>query len=386
MSSKRILDAIAIFRASRGVASKHVGLRKKQLDKYNRTSTLAHAIKHQTDRVTLTFKAASALAKRFSDVSPEHSAQPTSTDRTSAPSTIPEEEKAPAHPGDARQKTSLEQDHFYERSEANSAAESAPSGNITVGQREAATSPLPDGTLPLAGTPTDARNNSPNLAEKEAADPPHPDQARRLQWQAEGQIPSRAAEPPPASSSSPDVKHDGGLSVSQEQDVYHTPPTSSGPVLSALPRVKLPKKSWTSQESDEHVPDEGINQDVYYLPASQGSSQIGSGKHNSKEEYSLPDKAYADLFQSSKVANMLRGGKERVSPPKLADFSKGQDRSSYGNKPTGGNHQAPRNAQSPLSPEAGKEDININQLATNISKDADVPAPNQANVCVSNRG
>ena len=54
MSGKRLLDAAAIFNASRRVAAKHVVLRKDQLDNYNKTSSLAHAIKNETDRVTLT--------------------------------------------------------------------------------------------------------------------------------------------------------------------------------------------------------------------------------------------------------------------------------------------------------------------------------------------
>lgn len=77
MTGRRLLDVAAIVKASRGVAAKHVALRQHQLDVYSKTSSLAKAIKSQTDRVTLTVNAASKLAERFNGPAPNHSTQET---------------------------------------------------------------------------------------------------------------------------------------------------------------------------------------------------------------------------------------------------------------------------------------------------------------------
>jgi len=65
MSGRRLVDAARLAAAARNVARQHIALRSEQLDAYSRTSTLAKAAKGQTDRVTLTVKAAIALAERL---------------------------------------------------------------------------------------------------------------------------------------------------------------------------------------------------------------------------------------------------------------------------------------------------------------------------------
>jgi hypothetical protein len=70
MAGKRLLDIAALFNASRGVVKKHVAFRSRQIDAYNRTSTLARAVRNQTDRVTETVKAASFLVSRLNEEQP----------------------------------------------------------------------------------------------------------------------------------------------------------------------------------------------------------------------------------------------------------------------------------------------------------------------------
>ena len=65
MVGRRILDGAALLKATRSVASKYIALQEHRFDTYSKTSSLAKAIKGQTDRVTLTFRAASALNQRF---------------------------------------------------------------------------------------------------------------------------------------------------------------------------------------------------------------------------------------------------------------------------------------------------------------------------------
>ena len=67
MIGRRLLDVAAILKASRAVASKHFALQEHRFDTYNKTSSLAKAFKSQSDRVTLTLRAAVALNQRFKD-------------------------------------------------------------------------------------------------------------------------------------------------------------------------------------------------------------------------------------------------------------------------------------------------------------------------------
>lgn len=67
MSSRRLLDALELLKASNSVAAKHVGIRRKQLDVYTRTSSLTKGAKSRADGLVLAAQAAVALAKRFND-------------------------------------------------------------------------------------------------------------------------------------------------------------------------------------------------------------------------------------------------------------------------------------------------------------------------------
>ena len=75
MTGRRLLDVAAVLKVSHGVAAKHVALRQHQLELYSKTSSLAEAVKSQTDRITLTVKAASILAERFNGPGFDHSTQ-----------------------------------------------------------------------------------------------------------------------------------------------------------------------------------------------------------------------------------------------------------------------------------------------------------------------
>lgn len=85
MSGRRVLDLARIYQATKNVAKQHIALRSAQYDVYSNTSTLAKAVKEQTDRVTLTVQAGIVLAKRLAEDSPttkqwEQSAHDTSSE------------------------------------------------------------------------------------------------------------------------------------------------------------------------------------------------------------------------------------------------------------------------------------------------------------------
>lgn len=347
MTGKRLLDAAAIIKASRGVASKHLALRKHQLDFYSKTSSIAKAVKSQTDRVTLTVKAASALTERFNEQGPGSSTLGFSRDTPTKDEPVPSQNSVEGANGGVIVKQGEPQDQFYTRSQDNTTAEPPPNSALNVKQEKAKGHPLPDGFISPQWTnkstithdeevcselqqedsvkeplrdpqgreqglrPTSSNRTSiPEPAGSRTT--PSADQPKASQPEAEKQIPSLAAEPPPAKASELEARQgpeseDPAISVSQEQDIFYTPPTSSGRVLSALPRFKLPRVTEDAQESDEHVPDAHINQDVYYSSTPKDQEQSVAGSQAVPEQEQLPEEAYSEIFHSPRIAKMMRG-------------------------------------------------------------------------------
>lgn len=77
MSGKRLLDAAKFLSAGGSVAKQHVHIRQEQWSLFTNTSSLAKAVKGQTDRVTVTVGAAVELAKRFNEETPPPAGQQT---------------------------------------------------------------------------------------------------------------------------------------------------------------------------------------------------------------------------------------------------------------------------------------------------------------------
>jgi aarF domain-containing kinase len=67
MAARRLLDVAKLVQAARSVAKQHVVLRSEQLERYNKSSTLAKQAKAQSDRIVLTLQAAAALARRLNE-------------------------------------------------------------------------------------------------------------------------------------------------------------------------------------------------------------------------------------------------------------------------------------------------------------------------------
>ena len=76
MTGRQLLDVIYILKASRSVLAKHVDLRRRQLDVYSKTSSLAKAVKSQTNRFPVAARAVSNLAGLLKSAQgPERSSQ-----------------------------------------------------------------------------------------------------------------------------------------------------------------------------------------------------------------------------------------------------------------------------------------------------------------------
>jgi aarF domain-containing kinase len=304
MSGKRILDAVALLSAGRNVAAKHFEIRLSQVDLYSKTSSIGKAIRSRAERAA---PSVYASAQSFTSAA-SHAA------RRSHDAPIPAQENV-ADPNSAASKDGKPMpDHHYERSKENTAVDSGPQEELHVEQEKAKTGPTADGTIPSRDSPirtspagAETSNRRPITATNQ--DPLETvalqeglktttsrqslssDEAKTLQRQSESQIPARPAEPPESSE----------FGVEQEQDVFYQPPGTTSPVLSALPRMRVPKVEWDVQGGDPHIPG-GINPDVYY-----------SGRDSAEVVEEEPtEEMLSQLFHSSKVSRML-GNKGKPS-------------------------------------------------------------------------
>lgn len=338
MSGKRILDALAMFNAGRSIAAKHLDIRFSQAKLYGQSSSIVKAVRTQAPPTV------AAAASRFASSS---SSQPS--------------------------REGIRQDHFYTRSDANSSQDQPASEDLNVEQARAKRNPLPDGTIPPQDSPIGENTNDgitfnrrpvgePNqnplesehtrdnltaTSSQESTIPtPHtsplsPDQARLAQRQSEYQIPSTSADPPTPG----ETPGQNEFAIEQEQDLFYQPPESSSPVLSALPRVRVPKTENDVQEGDSHIPP-GINADVYYSGA--------KGRDSLAEEPS--DEVLANLFHSPKTAKMF-GVKAKYAPGGVGGPSKREFHSL-------------RTLRQKESAAADADAQSIRQLAADIDKDA----------------
>ena len=342
MTGRRLLDVAAIFKASRGVAAKHLALRQNQVDIYNKTSSLAKAVKSQTDRVTLTVKAASDLAERFNGPASNHSTQASQSRRPPQDASIPSQGAASGKAEEFLRKDGLSKDHFYERSDQNSAAEPSPDGNLVVKQEKAKQYPLPDGSISPAATvdvPTrgtdshsewpqrdhvkapsaDAREDTdeslqptssgktgiPNPAEETEFTTTEKSEKRQLQ--AKKQIPFQAVELPPAAH-----PEELGLEANEDRGLLYTPssPDGQGPPAD----FELPKDAEEARKTDGHVPDAQVSQDIFHSSFSKSEEQPVPQAQAIPEQDQISDEAYTELFHSPRVARML-GGQPKPSKP-----------------------------------------------------------------------
>lgn len=246
MTGKRLLDLAALFNASRGVAQKHIALRSRQLDVYNRTSTVARAVRSQTDRVTETAKAASFLASRLNESGPAWASESRDNEDTERPSdTIPSTQP-----------------------------------DVQVDNDE----PLP------------TSSNTPDI--KTTIDSPlSSNAAKTLQRQFEFQIPSQTADGVSEQPADP-------LGEGHDVDMFYRKSGHTSPSLSSLPRVKIPKHVSSSQGGSIDNTARGINSDSFYFnkEPDQKSQPI-----DAEPEQDMPEGINTNLFHSRRVAGILGG-------------------------------------------------------------------------------
>lgn len=343
MAGRRLIDAAKLFNASKSIAQQHIKLRSQQLDVYSKTSTLAKAAKSQTDRITLTVEAARALSKRLNEDLPQYAqaAAQRATDTQNADHPIKETAREERPREDT--KGGLKQDHHYDQSRQNTKAEPPAEEELDVQQEKAKRRPLPDGTIPSAGLALEGDSKGQDtFSERPASEPPKQPLAETQQG--EGQKKEEGLKPVESKASTipmpgqpagtfkawrfqpepqvipshtnephrPDVPPQvQKLQEGHDRDVFYTRSVESKPPPPSAPREQIPRISEDAQESDDHVPDQQLNPDVYYAAPEPGQEQIQKEELPHQvavpEQDALPEGMNTDVFRTKRVAKMLMG-------------------------------------------------------------------------------
>jgi aarF domain-containing kinase len=253
MAGKRLLDLAALFNASRGVVQKHIALTSRQVDVYNRTSTLARAVRSQTDRVTETAKAASFLASRLNESAPTWASESRDDKRSN------DEELGPRG---------------------------------TVHSTEPGLSLDKDGPLPTSSSTSSIRTPIESPLSSNAA--------RILQRRFERQIPSQTAD----AAGDPVIDP---LDEGHDADSFYQRSGHTSPALSSLPRVKIPKHPSISQGTTVLSPAKQINSDSFYDTGELQEVEQNSPLGGVPEQEKIPEDVNMDIFHSRRVATLLGG-------------------------------------------------------------------------------
>lgn len=381
MSGRRLLDAAALLKAARGVASRFVAIQRHQLNTYSKTSSLTKAVRYQTGQSTL--KVGAGFVRVASSVhdSKEHAPG------NEAP--VPSQASTNGGRKQVEKKSGLEQDHFYTKSEANT-AQPLPDSELGVTQEKPKRYPLIDGSISgaksdisvpkrdhdssfettkidpgedlVAGRDDRTKGGFPpvslsgtNIPDSESkAIQSISDRKRELQRDSENQIPSVSAEPPNAQlqpKATPQDSLTGRHAADLEQDVFHTRSSKATRVLSSLPRVKLPKATEDTQGGNSQVPVDQINQDVFYSSPSKNQQQPVPEVQAVPEQEQPSDDMYSEIFHSPRIAKLLKGERKpdsatnglklravRDTPVEQAKLSQERDQESFNIRPTVQDH------------------------------------------------
>jgi aarF domain-containing kinase len=420
MSGKRLLDAVALINASRAVARQHLNIRVKQLDVYSKTSTLAKALKGSEISKVNTTLSPNLQTQPFRDTTTRQEAQ--SANASSSAQHIPSSESVQESHNQQGNVEGLEQDHSYRR-EDNAVTDNVPEDELHIQQEKAKRHPLPDGTIPPAEEEVDSHNTSQEVFNKRPSTEPvkeplgkdepstntlepessnrssipdpktettghhelSSDVAKILQRQSEFQIPSRPADPPAEEAYEVNGApgEDGPeLGVDQEQDTFYRASDTASPVLSALPRIKLPKNAGDIQGGDSHIKDD-VNADVFYSSdATEKRAAISQNQAKSSES-EPSEEMINQIFHSPRVARVLGSkGQFRDLKPKYGKASSRAQMSSERGIDGGQLKSTGTNEFRPAS-WAKKERDGIAKLAADIQKDTQAPQKVSQTTCVA---
>lgn len=264
MTGRRILDAAAVFKAVRGVASNHVVFRTHQLDAFSKTSTIAKAVKSQTDRVTLTVKAASALADRCNGPATQNSTQATRSATAHKDPPTPNAVEAESLLRGTKEVDGSVQDHLYTKLGEQPAGEPLVANGLNVEQKAAEGHPPSDVSISPLGSLSDA--------------------SKRLR-EPSSKISKKGVGPP------------------DEETHMPEPPAS--------PQLNVARKTHESYQDHDLAANSQIYRDVSYPSNLNGQNQAVPECQAIPEQEQPCNEAYSEIFHSPRVARML-GGQSKI--------------------------------------------------------------------------
>ena len=391
MTGKRLLDAAAIFKASRGVAAKHVALRQHEFDSSSRTSSLAKAVKSQTERVSVTVKAASNLAERFNGPGPDHSTQASQSRRPFRAASVLSQDGASGAVEDLKKQSGLSQDYFNERSDTNVSAVIPPDGNLVVVQEKAKEYPSPDGSIPPAET------SEVPMREKESHSEKPPKKTMKALW-ADGREETDRSLQPTSNGRTSIPKSEEGTDPAIAEKAENLQQEAEKQIPSQADD-KIPKNKNDAQQSDGDVPDAQLNQDVFSSSSSKPKEERVPQAQAVPEQDKLSDEAYAELFHSPRVARILGaqpkpsklskglemfGAQETIFKQTQNPHEKDQVSSSVwasGKESEDGTRNRP-NGITGSNPSQAKGSEDVDNLAVDMAKDTEAMAADPSQVCL----
>ena len=295
MSGKVLLDAAFIFKASRGVLLRHIALRRRQFNLYNKTSSLTKLLRSQTGRVTLT------VNERFKSPGQQFSTQTVQekTSKKGSPETgqhnIDEKEKP------YENIAGLEQDHFYEKSERNSTSQPPPDESLSLNQSKAQQHPMPDGSISPVEIGKEPMGHGEDtfsdVSQENSQSHPVSDQKNRVDNDLLPESISGISTPHPVESKESSAANQT-FELQDEQvqfDSAYSPSTQS-PKAQASTSMENNVESFTNVPKDQRK----------WVPEVQAIPQQGQ-----------PSEAmYSEIFHSPRVAKLIRQGANEIDAGK----------------------------------------------------------------------
>lgn len=295
MSGRRLLDAALVFKATRGVARQHLKIRASQVEVWSKTSSVAKALRSQTDRVTLTVQAANALLRRTQEEPPatRYTAQTQQHSEDAVPSPASVEHQPGSHAG----VEGIKQDHHYKRSEENTTADAVAEGELPVTQKQAARYPTPDGSIPPAGAPVDTAEQS------------------GLRSDVGEERPSAVPQAAP---------------LAQEAGNQALKPQSSGESTIIDPdrtvNIRIPEHEAVPEQEEQP---EGINTDVFHSP--RVAKLLGGQKSSQKKDFKLQGAEETPINKSNLAEgkgqdtfNVRESGAKQTAAPEAETIDDGK--------------------------------------------------------------
>lgn len=166
MSGRRLLDAALVFSATRRVARNHFQIRSEQIDLWRKTSAIAKVFRRND--------LYNAPASYSSDIAAQQYKLYVTQTQKHVEETVPTEESVDGRGDRVIQRTGLQQDHHYKRSEENTISDPVPKEALGTQQVTSDRFPTPDGSIPPVDAPLETgapQNATPDVYSDRAAAP-----------------------------------------------------------------------------------------------------------------------------------------------------------------------------------------------------------------------